>query len=720
MTHLINRINSAGHAFVCRPKTDNEATKNLSISYIFSKQIPDNCVVIQDFTIHNESLIFSKSQLKTEKVVKKINNKFTYVVTTSGSTGQPVVVRVTHASIIPNIIDLKKILNITNMDKISQLTPLTFDPSIIEIFIALSSGGTLFTVSPELKNNHQKLLSLIIKSKVTILQSTPSLLLHRWPLEKLKNSLLSVESKLKVLLLGGEPLPNPNVLFKFKHENNITKIYNIYGITEVSCWASISKVFQHTHPDSLGQTLSETIFQVRNEIDEIVDDGEGELFIGSHSRICLINDEESENCQGPVFRDTGDIVTIDKSGNIYYKGRKARCIKRLGNRVNLNVLDTHINQLDFIKTCCSIFLENDHSLHVFINAQQNLQDKKELYQLKVFDHLKKLPSFYHPDRVHFVSSLELTTNGKICLRSLKKKCLSLKSPHAFQGEQKNVDKFQSIWNYFLPSQDPNSRFLNVGGTSVIALQISNELQEKTGNDYPKLIGKMLTNETLQDCRNYVHQSSFNEGLNKVNKNSIESVEENKTVPLQKNELNSVEAEVKSIREKDQEDNCIWQKCRGKTTVHQPENEDKVLLENKPINIALEKRYDLLKCVDASPTIFKRSDGKTFATVGSHSGLVLTVNLDEIHGDDGPWKVEFPDRIEASVLVNDEFKGIVGCYDGFVYYFHLKTGQIIWKFGTADTVKCSAVFSSTRENVFFGSYDRHAYCISLKVNISFFC
>lgn len=80
-------------------------------------------------------------------------NCYAYAITTSGSTGAPVVVRVSHSCIVPNILDLRRILAIEKSDKIAQLTNLTFDPSIIEIFLALSSAGSLFMVSKASKSD---------------------------------------------------------------------------------------------------------------------------------------------------------------------------------------------------------------------------------------------------------------------------------------------------------------------------------------------------------------------------------------------------------------------------------------------------------------------------------------------------------------------------------------------------------------------------------------
>ncbi|KAF7994894.1 hypothetical protein HCN44_004366 [Aphidius gifuensis] len=713
---LMLGINSAGHSFVCHDETIVKPFDNLlKINYLFSKKIPENREFIKDIIVHNEHVVLSRIksyskdiQQPTQTTNEKI--QFAYAVATSGSTGDPVIVRVTHASIVTNIHDMKTILNVTKIDKILQLTPLTFDPSIIEIFIALSTGATLVTISNNLKNNSLQLLSIIENNKVTIIQSTPSLFLHRWPLEKLKNTLLSEKSNLKIILLGGEPFPNPKILFKFKHINNLTKIYNIYGITEVSCWASINEINHDSNPEYLGKILSETMFQVRNKNNQIVDDGEGVLFIGSNTRICLINNESIDDIKGVVFRDTGDIVKIDKLNNIYYKGRKNRCIKRFGNRVNLNVLDRHIAQLDFIENCCSIFFDNNHTLNLFISHKKSLVENN--FKSIILNHLKALPSYYHPDNIDFVENFKLTRHGKICINSLiNKKCLSSNDKLAISKDEikTNVDKFKSIWNNLLGIGESSLRFLDVGGTSIIALQISTELSQSTDNEYPELIGKMLNNETFEQCSDYISQKNII-----VNKN-INNIDD-KISNSSKNHLaiESIvdESFIESFNSHENT-NCLWQKCKGKTIYHQQLKHDKndIVDLNKLNNIALEKQFNLLKCVDASPTIFQYSNGNLFATVGSHSGLVITVNL--INYSDEPWKIKFPDRIEASVLVYDNFTGIVGSYDGFIYCFNLKTGQIYWKFLTNDAVKCTAVFCNLRNNIFFGSYDHHAYCISLK-------
>lgn len=129
-----------------------------------------------------------------------------------------------------------------------------------------------------------RLLQEAYSRQITVLQMTPSVFLYSWTVERLKATILSDNTSLRVLLLGGEPFPKLESLLETKHPHNSTKIYNIYGITEVSCWASVNEVVTTSlpcHTNYLGQALSQTIFQVRDETGEVVKNGTGILHIGN-------------------------------------------------------------------------------------------------------------------------------------------------------------------------------------------------------------------------------------------------------------------------------------------------------------------------------------------------------------------------------------------------------------------------------------------------------
>jgi acyl-CoA synthetase len=143
------------------------------------------------------------------------------------------------------------------------------------------------------------------KHAVTVLEATPSFVM-RWSVEEIQSTLLCEKSSLRVLVLGGEPCPSVQVLRQWKSRENNTEIFNVYGITEVSCWATAHKVviqdeaqssgrnvcetqdLSQQDPVPLGNALSHTLLKIKDNLGEEIFSGEGELYIGE-CFLCLFN-----------------------------------------------------------------------------------------------------------------------------------------------------------------------------------------------------------------------------------------------------------------------------------------------------------------------------------------------------------------------------------------------------------------------------------------------
>jgi len=165
-----DRILNSGHAFFnvpTDPATYTEIFTSLNVKYIFTTSVTSNRNIIHLFNIHEQSIYLTKLVDVQENYNRRWYH-FAYAIATSGSTGIPKVVKVPHSCILPNIVDLKKILDITSSDKIAQLTNFTFDPSIIEIFLNLCYAATLFMVSKALKNETVRWISLNINKSMLI------------------------------------------------------------------------------------------------------------------------------------------------------------------------------------------------------------------------------------------------------------------------------------------------------------------------------------------------------------------------------------------------------------------------------------------------------------------------------------------------------------------------------------------------------------------------
>ena len=198
---------------------------------------------------------------KDQKTVKSRPFKWAYAIRTSGTTSCRKIVLVSHESIVPNIVDMKAKWLLTNRDVIFGASPPTFDPHVVEIFLALACNGKLVYVPNSVKLNPEKLLKVLLRNKITILQCTPSLFM-RFSKKELA-SLLAVDSPLRVLAFGGEICVERSYLQSVVSAEKDRKmmIFNLYGTTELSCWASMTRInLSENGPVSIGDLLSDTRF----------------------------------------------------------------------------------------------------------------------------------------------------------------------------------------------------------------------------------------------------------------------------------------------------------------------------------------------------------------------------------------------------------------------------------------------------------------------------
>lgn len=149
-------------------------------------------------------------------------------------------------------------------------TPITFDPFVIELFLALTTGACLLIVPPRIKNDKTLLLETLfpkngIHTGVTFLQMPPSVFLT-FPEDKIKD-LLMENSSLRILALGGENFPEQ--ILKYVNKENNLRIFNLYGITEMSSWAAVQEI--NCKADIiLGEALDGTILEVKGDEGTVV------------------------------------------------------------------------------------------------------------------------------------------------------------------------------------------------------------------------------------------------------------------------------------------------------------------------------------------------------------------------------------------------------------------------------------------------------------------
>lgn len=150
---------------------------------------------------------------------------------------------------------------------------------MIELILALQSGACLLIVPYKICINPKALYEALFSvMNITFLQMVPSVFL-RWDENQIKQILLN--SQLKILAFGGEHFPKRVLCYERGYH---LRIFNLYGISEVSCWATLHEITNESHNDEIpiGQTLDATLVELRDNYGVITNCGKGEIFIGRH------------------------------------------------------------------------------------------------------------------------------------------------------------------------------------------------------------------------------------------------------------------------------------------------------------------------------------------------------------------------------------------------------------------------------------------------------
>uniref|UniRef100_UPI0037E8EB12 beta-alanine-activating enzyme n=1 Tax=Semicossyphus pulcher TaxID=241346 RepID=UPI0037E8EB12 len=669
-----------------------------------------------------------------------------YVLHTSGTTGLPKIVRVPHRCILPNILHLRSLFQMSVDDVVFLASPLTFDPSVVDMFLALSLGAQLLIVPSVMKKRPRRLAQLLFRDhKTTVLQVTPTLLV-RFGQHALRQEVLSSTSSLRVLALGGEACPSPALLRSWKHEENKTHIYNIYGITEVSCWASVYKIPESLlqsnsitmSPVPLGTPLMDTVVEVRDEHGHIVTDGEGQVFIGGKDRVCLLDDEEA--VVPGMMRATGDWVNV-KDKQLFYLGRRDRLIKRHGKRVNLDSVQQLIQSRPQVEACAVCLCENSRLLafivastsveqteasvqeHVEQTRQEHLPSSAEEpggadgdVSRLILDQLSLLlPSHSVPDTLVLVPTLSLTPHGKVDMASLMK--IYQKQRQSLESSRGDFTKLkqtlESLWKETLglpkdATIDVESNFLLSGGDSLKALHLCEDVLAAAGVTSPELL-EVVLDRNFSDVLHHVERLTLMLPLeSKKSEGKKRPAEAPSAVPAKREHTERLQEEKRPFR--------VIRRAGEVMEVRNPETNinseaDKVRGKDSGVlDLSLSWSSDTGRCVDASPVLLvEEKKDKTTVFIGSHSHRMQALDLTT---GGLLWERVLGGRIEASAAVSRcGSLVIIGCYDGCVYFLHAASGETRWIFETGDAVKSSPAVDPLTGLVMVGSHDGHVYALN---------
>ncbi|MDX8000869.1 non-ribosomal peptide synthetase, partial [Xenorhabdus sp. Reich] len=154
-----------------------------------------------------------------------------YVIYTSGSTGKPKGVMIEHSNIVNFLCSMSQEPGMTEADVLLGITSLSFDISILELFLPLLTGARIILATQAQATDAQQLAALIAHHNVSIMQATPS----TWRM-LLQMPTFSLPTKFKVLC-GGEALPEKLATQLLQQ---VPTLWNLYGPTETTVWSALN------------------------------------------------------------------------------------------------------------------------------------------------------------------------------------------------------------------------------------------------------------------------------------------------------------------------------------------------------------------------------------------------------------------------------------------------------------------------------------------------
>lgn len=340
-----------------------------------------------------------------------------YILYTSGSTGVPKGVMITHANIINATDWAVDEFQIDNRDRISQHPPLHFDLSTFDLYCAFKSGATLFLVPEELSLFPAQLAKFIEEKELTIWDSVPSVMVH-----------LSISGiakpgrfpKLKKIFFNGEGFPT-KFLAEWMKTYPDKEFINMYGPTETTVQCSFYRVREVPKDFTKLVPIGKACRNV--EIFDI----DGELYVGGSgvgkgywnnprktAESFILNPKDPK--KGMVYK-TGDLVRLLPDGNYEFIGRKDNQVKVRGNRIELGDVDAALYSLPYVNEAATIAIPDAETGGNKLVAFVYLKNKKSESEIKK-DLARSVPRYMIPDEIR-EKILPKTSSGKVDRNKLK-------------------------------------------------------------------------------------------------------------------------------------------------------------------------------------------------------------------------------------------------------------------------------------------------------------
>lgn len=342
------------------------------------------------------------------------------LVFTSGSTGTPRGVALSHDNILFVTAAIQERLQYRETDTIGCFLPLSFDYGLYQIFLAAQAGACLHIGDPAQVG--PRLPKILTDAKITVLPGVPTIYAALIALHRRRPFQLP---DLRAVTNTGERLP-PAYIEQLRAMFDGLRIYVMFGLTECKRVSILLPEEMAAKGDSVGRPLTGTEVYAADEAGRRLPAGEaGELVVrGRHvahgywrapEETALRFRKREPGAAAELF--TGDTGSVDAEGFIHFASRADDLIKHRGNRISPVEIENEACSLDGVVEAGVFKRASDDTLHIFVT----LSDKAVTAESILHALNASLEPAKVPDAVHIQSELPKSINGKIDRKTLQKR-----------------------------------------------------------------------------------------------------------------------------------------------------------------------------------------------------------------------------------------------------------------------------------------------------------
>ena len=406
-----------------------------------------------------------------------------YLIYTSGSTGTPKGVRIPHHALSNFLAAMQNRPGLTADDAVLSVTSMSFDISVLEVFLPLVVGARIIIATREEASDGARLARLIQQAAPTMVQSTPSgwriLMQARW------------EGGADITAIsGGETLPRDLSDWLC---SRVARLFNGFGPTETTVYSSAAQVAVGK-PITVGTPVLNTRIYV-------LDSAGHPTPIGAPGEICIGGDGVADGYHqrpeltaarfvtdpfrtgGRMYR-TGDYGAWRADGQLVHLGRADGQVKVRGYRIEIGEIENALVRHEMVRAA-SVAVRNASADDPRLVAWVELSNDGDCTPSELRRHLRQLlPEFMIPSMIMLVDRFPMTPNGKIDATALPDPFASamVASREYLAPTTPSEMLIAEIWMRLLNVQraGTSDSFFELGGHSLLAMRAASEISARTG------------------------------------------------------------------------------------------------------------------------------------------------------------------------------------------------------------------------------------------------